>query len=153
MTATENQQTVEAALTHYAQVSARRSDDPDWTRYLTEADHEALAALRDLVAQAAADRSALVQIDHLPEHRPEFPGLVKQIVANALRPIPTVIGGAMSTPRRFDPDTIEYRIYSENEGDINDEQKQDAVATAVNVALEQLKRDLRPLGLEVEADF
>lgn len=48
-------------------------------------------------------------------------------------------------------ETIEYRIYGTQES--IDTKQQDAVADAVNVALEQLKRDLSKAGLEVEADF
>jgi hypothetical protein len=53
-------------------------------------------------------------------------------------------------PRRVYLETIEYRIYGDEEA-IKD--PTDAVADAVNVALEQLKRDLAKVGLEVEADF
>jgi len=54
--------------------------------------------------------------------------------------------------QRVHLDTIEYRIYGTKES-INDTKQQDAVADAVNIALEQLRRDLSKAGLEVEADF
>jgi hypothetical protein len=78
-----------------------------------------------------------------------------RMAREAQRPITTLMGGAMTTglPRRVHLDTIEYRIYTDDESDIDSLAAQDAVADAVNVALEQLKRDLAKHGLAVEADF
>jgi hypothetical protein len=52
--------------------------------------------------------------------------------------------------RRLHLDTLEIRVYGMGE---QDQKIEDKIADAFNVALEQMKRDLHPVGLEVEADF